>query len=85
MGRRYPVKEPGEWVNSSRTFTAYVSEEKWPQLHEMAMNAPKVFYKSPNEYFACDMSIGDEGNYVGGGRFVKLTLTRIDDEGVSIL
>lgn len=85
LGRRYPVKEPGEWVNSSRTFTAYVSEEKWPQLHEMAMNAPKVFYKSPNEYFACDMSIGDEGNYVGGGRFVKLTLTRIDDEGVSIL
>lgn len=85
LGRRYPVKEPGEWVNSSRTFTAYVSEEKWPQLHEMAMNAPKVFYKSPNEYFACDMSIGDEGYYVGGGRFVKLTLTRIDDEGVSIL
>lgn len=85
LGRKYPVKETGEWVNSQRVFTAYISEEKWAQLHEMALNAPKVFYKAKGEYFACDMSISDGGKYVGGGCFVKFTLTRIDDKGVNVL
>lgn len=86
LGRIYPVKEPGEWVNSSRTFTAFVNESDRSKLHDLNLNAPKVYYKADKEYFACDMTIEDEGPYVGGGRLVTFTLTRIaDDEGVSII
>ena len=85
LGRKYPVKEPGEWINAGRSFTAYIKEEKWPQLYDMAINAPKVYYKAKGEYFACDMQIEDAGRYIGGGRMVKFNLTRIDDKGISIL
>ena len=85
LGRKYPVKEPGEWINAERSFTAYIKEEKWAQLYDMALNAPKVYYKAKGEYFACDMQIEDAGRYIGGGRMVKFNLTRIDDEGISIL
>jgi len=85
LGRKYPVKEPGEWINAERSFTAHIKEEKWPQLYDMAINAPKVYYKAKGEYFACDMQIEDAGRYIGGGRMVKFNLTRIDDKGISIL
>lgn len=84
LGRKYPVKEPGEWVNSIRTFTAYV--ENMDKLQDINLNAPKVYIKSDNEYFAADMIIEDKGSYVGGGRIVAFTLTRIaDDEGITLL
>lgn len=84
LGRKYPVKEPGEWVNSIRTFTAYV--ENMDKLQDMNLNAPKVYFKSEKEYFAADMHIEDKGSYVGGGRIVTFTLTRIaDDEGITLL
>lgn len=84
LGRKYPVKEPGEWVNSIRTFTAYV--DNMDKLRDMNLNAPKVYFKSDKEYFAADMLIEDKGSYVGGGRIVTFTLTRIaDDEGITLL
>lgn len=84
LGRKYPVKEPGEWVNSIRTFTAYV--DNMDKLQDMNLNAPKVYFKSDKEYFAADMLIEDKGSYVGGGRIVTFTLTRIaDDEGITLL
>ena len=85
LGRKYPVKEMGEWVNSVRTFTAYVKDENLDRLREINLNAPKVYYKGDHEYFACDMSIEDNGAYVGGGRLIGFTFTRIaDDEGTVI-
>ena len=84
LGRKYPVKEPGEWVNSIRTFTAYV--ENLDKLQDMNLHAHKVYFKSDKEYFAADMTIEDKGSYVGGGRIVAFTLTRIaDDEGIALL
>ena len=84
LGRKYPVKEPGEWVNSIRTFTAYV--ENMDKLQDMNLHAHKVYFKSDKEYFAADMTIEDKGSYVGGGRIVAFTLTRIaDDEGIALL
>ena len=84
LGRKYPVKEPGEWVNSIRTFTAYV--DNMDKLQDMNLHAHKVYLKSYKEYFAADMTIEDKGSYVGGGRIVAFTLTRIaDDEGIILL
>lgn len=85
LGRRYPVKEVGEWINSVRIFVAYVKAEDVDRLYEMNLNAPKVYYKGDHEYYACDMSIEDQGAYVGGGQLIQFTLTRIaDDEGIII-
>lgn len=85
LGRRYPVKEMGEWVNSVRSFVAYVKAEDINRLNDMNLNAPKVYFKGNHEYYACDMSIEDQGAYVGGGRMIRFTLTRIaDDEGIII-
>ena len=85
LGRKYPVKEMGEWINSVRTFTAYVRHEDLDRLSDINLNAPKVYYMGDHEYYACDLSIEDEGAYVGGGRLIQFTLTRIaDDEGVVI-
>lgn len=85
LGRRYPVKEMGEWVNSVRSFVAYVRTEDINRLNDMNLNAPKVYFKGNHEYYACDMSIEDQGAYVGGGRMIRFTLTRIaDDEGIII-
>ena len=85
LGRRYPVKEMGEWVNSVRSFVAYVRAEDINRLNDMNLNAPKVYFKGNHEYYACDMSIEDQGAYVGGGRMIRFTLTRIaDDEGIII-
>ena len=85
LGRKYPVKEMGEWINSVRTFTAYVRHEDLDRLSDINLNAPKVYYMGDHEYYACDLSIEDEGAYVGGGRLIQFVLTRIaDDEGVVI-
>ena len=85
LGRKYPIKEMGEWINSVRTFTAYVRHADLDRLSDINLNAPKVYYMGDHEYYACDLSIEDEGAYVGGGRMIGFTLTRIaDDEGVVI-
>ena len=86
LGREFPVREQGEWINSVRTFKGYVKETDIQRLREMNLNAEKVYFKSHNEYFACDMAIEDNGAYVSGGRIITFTMTRIsDDERVSII
>lgn len=86
LGRRYPVKEVGEWVNSLRTFSAYVHNRDLKRLLDMVLNAAKVYYMADGEYFACDMAIEDQGTYNQNGRIIDFTMTRIaDDESVSII
>ena len=86
LGRRYPVKEVGEWVNSLRTFSAYVHYSDLNRLLDMCLNAAKVYYMADGEYFACDMAIEDQGTYNQNGRIIGFTMTRIaDDESVSII
>lgn len=86
LGRRYPVKEVGEWVNSLRTFSAYVHNRDLNRLLDMVLNAAKVYYMADGEYFACDMAIEDQGTYNQNGRIINFTMTRIaDDESVSII
>lgn len=80
LGRTYPVKESGEWINSVRTFTAYVTDEGFKKLVDIALNAPFAYFKGTGEYFACDLTIADQGPYAGGGRLVEFTLTRISDD-----
>ena len=86
LGRRYPVKELGEWVNSIRTFSAFVFNSDIPKLLDMSLNAPKIYYMADKEYFACDMAIEDNGAYGLEGRIITFTITRIaDDESVNIV
>lgn len=86
LGRRYPVKEVGEWVNSLRTFSAYVHNKDLNRLLDICLNAAKVYYMADGEYFACDMAIEDQGTYNQNGRIINFTMTRIaDDESVSII
>ena len=80
LGRTYPVKESGEWINSVRSFTAYVTDEGFKKLVDIVLNAPFAYFKGTGEYFACDLTIADQGPYAGGGRLVEFTLTRISDD-----
>ena len=84
LGRTYPVKESGEWISSVRTFTAYVTDEGYKKLVDIALNAPFAYFKGTGEYFACDLTIADQGLYAGGGRLVEFTLTRISDDSYKL-
>ena len=83
LGRTYPMKERGEWISTTRTFTAYVTDEGFEKLNDIVLNAPYVFYKGTGEYFPCDLTISDRGAYTGGGRMVEFALTRISDDSNS--
>ena len=80
LGRTYPMKERSEWISTTRTFTAYVTDEGFEKLTDIVLNAPYVFYKGTGEYFPCDLTISDRGAHTGGGRMVEFALTRISDD-----
>ena len=79
LGRKYPVKEQGEWFNKVKEFTAYIKPEEWNKLLDIYYNSNVVFLKADKEFYACDMDIKDAGEYIGGGYLVTFTMTRIED------
>lgn len=79
LGRKYPVKEQGEWFNKVRKFKAYVKSEDWNKLLDIYYNSDVVYLKADHEFFACDMDIKDGGQYIGGGFIISFTMTRIED------
>lgn len=79
LGRKYPVKEQGEWFSKVRKFNAYVKSEDWNKLLDIYYNADVVYLKADHDFFACDMDIKDGGQYIGGGSIISFTMTRIED------
>ena len=80
VGRPYPIKEVGEWIASTRTFSAYVDDEDYKKLIKMNINSNSVYYQSNEEIILCHMRIRDGGRFVDQGRIVNFELTRIDGE-----
>lgn len=80
LGRKYPVNEVGEWITSTRTFTAHVSASDINKLNDINLNSKCVYLQNKDECIPCKMEITDAGEYNGGGRIINFTLTRIDEE-----
>jgi hypothetical protein len=80
LGRKYPVNEIGEWLTSTRTFTAHVSSSDMLKLNDINLNSKCVYLQNKDECIPCKMEITDAGEYNGGGRIINFTLTRIDEE-----
>lgn len=80
LGRKYPVNEIGEWLTSTRTFTAHVSSSDMLKLNDINLNSKCVYLQNKDECIPCKMEINDAGEYNGGGRIINFTLTRIDEE-----
>lgn len=80
LGRKYPIKENGEWINNTRSFDAYVTEEEFERLEKMIENSDAVRYQADQEYMVCDMELSNTGIYVDGGRFISVTLTQIEED-----
>ena len=80
LGRKYPVNEIGEWLTSTRTFTAHVSSSDMLKLNDININSKCVYLQNKDECIPCKMEINDAGEYNGGGRIINFTLTRIDEE-----
>jgi len=80
LGRKYPVNEVGEWITSTRTFTAHISASDINKLNDINLNSKCVYLQNKDECIPCKMEINDAGEYNGGGRIINFTLTRIDEE-----
>jgi len=85
LGRPYPVKEIGEWKDTTRTFKAFVKEEDWNKVLDMYYNTQKIYFKADHEFFACDMEITDKGRYIGGGYIIEFSITRISEDKEAII
>ena len=85
LGRPYPVKEIGEWKDTTRTFKAFVKEEDWDKVLDMYYNTPKIYFKADHEFFACDMEISDKGRYISGGYIIEFSITRISEDKEAII
>lgn len=83
IGRAFPVVERTEWNTSVRTLNVWVSDEEVELLH--SMHNSDVYYRGANESFLADMTITPGERYVGGGRFITIQLTRIEENEVSVL
>lgn len=79
IGRQHPVVERMEWIDSTRTITAWVSDEDYEKLTDMSINA-SVYYRGNGESWKADMAIAQVEEYVNGGQIVTVTLTRLDDD-----
>lgn len=79
IGRTFPVREQGEWITSTRTFTAYVTLKQYDSLVDMEVNGAVVGYQARGEYMKCDMSVTDNGMHFDDGRNVTIILTRVDE------
>ena len=79
VGRTFPVSELGEWLTVERSFTGYVSKEEFKKLQKMSLNATHVLLQANEEYFPCDMTTSDQGEY-SNGRIVNFKMTRIDGD-----
>ena len=85
LGRPYPVKEIGEWKDTTRTFKAFVKEEDWNKVLDMYYNTQKIYFKADHEFFACDMEISDKGRYISGGYIIEFSITRISEDKEAII
>lgn len=79
VGRTFPVSELGEWLTVERSFTGYVSKEEFKKLQKMSLNSTHVLLQANEEYFPCDMTTSDQGEY-SNGRIVNFKMTRIDGD-----
>ena len=79
VGRTFPVSELGEWQTVERSFTGYVSKEEFKKLQKMKLNSSHVLLQASEEYFPCDMTASDQGEY-SNGRIVNFKMTRIDGD-----
>ena len=85
LGRPYPVKEIGEWKDTTRTFKAFVKEEDWNKVLDMYYNTQKIYFKADHEFFACDMEMTDKGRYISGGYIIEFSVTRISEDKEAII
>lgn len=85
LGRPYPVKEIGEWKDTTRTFKGFVKEEDWDKVLDMYYNTQKIYFKADHEFFACDMEISDKGRYISGGYIIEFSITRISEDKEAII
>jgi len=84
LGRKYPVKEGSEWVDTVREFSAFVSDQNMPKL-ERIIQSEKIYYKGEKEFFACDVEMSSTSDYVIGGKLIKFTVTRIEGDEVVVI
>lgn len=85
IGRRFPVVEPTEWVNTTRQFTAYVPNEDIEKLYDIVLENPIVIFQGNKESFKATLDIAETEDYQGRGKVYTFSVTRIHDEEESPL
>lgn len=79
VGRKHPVLEIGEWLNSNRTLDGCVSDEEFKQLIDMTINSRAVYLQSDKEVKLCYMQIQDNGRLSSGMHSVGFSFAEIDE------
>lgn len=79
IGRKYPVKEQMDWMTSQREAAVWLSDGEYERIRDISLTAGNVYYRAEKEAFLCDMEIQLTGRYVGGGKFLKISLNRLDE------
>lgn len=85
IGRKYPVKEQMDWIITTRKITAWVSDSDYSRLLDICNNSGTAYYRAEQEAFLCDIEMELRGYYVGGGKFVSITVSRLDEKTEVIL
>ncbi|MCM1467503.1 MAG: hypothetical protein NC086_05095 [Alistipes sp.] len=80
IGRKYPVKEQMDWVRSQREVSVWLSDADYEKIQKINMSSGNVYYRAQKEAFLCDMEIQLTGRYVGGGKFLKISLLRLNED-----
>ncbi len=80
IGRKYPVKERMDWMTSQREAAVWLSDEEYERILDISLSSGNIYYRAEKEAFLCDMEIQLTGRYVGGGKFVKVSLNRLDED-----
>ena len=77
LGKNYPVRDQTIWKTSTRTVTCHVSDAEYNKLKQWSQIQSGVFFRGTEAAWYASMDIVDNGKYIGGGRNVTLTFTRI--------
>lgn len=78
IGRREPIISRVDWNVSVRKWDAWVSDEDYDKLFNMSDR--NVYYRSDKEAFLADFDITMLDDYIGGGKLVSISVTKIFEE-----
>lgn len=77
LGKDYPVRDQNNWKNTTRTVNCHLTDDEFNKLKQWSQVQSGVFFRGTNAAWYASMDITDNGKYIGGGRNVTLTFTRI--------